>query len=61
MTQYNLDVDDELWADWKVTVPRSYDFLGERIEELLRAEVACRETHGVGLDDRLAELEAADD
>lgn len=57
MTQYTLDVDGDLWQAWKLTVPRSYDKLGDRIEELIDADQACHEAHGVGLVERLNALE----
>lgn len=37
MTTYSFEVDDELWDDWKETVPRSKN-LDERIAELLAAD-----------------------
>jgi hypothetical protein len=61
MTQYTLDIDDDVWSDWKLTVPRSYDKLGDRIEELIEADSECHAEHGLGLVERLEELEAQDD
>lgn len=38
MVQYNFEVDDDLWGDWKDTVPRSKN-LDERIRELIREDL----------------------
>lgn len=55
MAMYQLEIDDELWEDWKLTVPRSYDRLGDRIEELVRADLTCQDEHGRGALELLAE------
>ena len=41
MTSYSFEIDDELWQEWKDTVPRSKR-LDERIEELIQADVDGR-------------------
>lgn len=38
MTYYNLEVEDDLWAAWKDTVPREMK-LGDRIEELIEEDL----------------------
>jgi hypothetical protein len=38
MTSYSFEIDDELWQEWKDTVPRSKR-LDERLEELIKADV----------------------
>lgn len=38
MTKYTLDCPDELWAQWKETVPRSQN-LNEGLNRLLAREV----------------------
>jgi hypothetical protein len=37
MTKYTIEVDDELWSNWKDTVPRSKT-LNDRIVELIEAD-----------------------
>jgi len=41
MTTYSFEVDDELWAEWKDTVPRSQR-LDERLVDLIQADVDGR-------------------
>lgn len=48
MVIYQLDIDDELWEDWKSTVPRSYDRLGDRIAELVEADLKCQNEYRTG-------------
>lgn len=55
MAVYQLEVDDERWEDWKLTVPRSYDKLGDRLEELVEADLRCQNDHGKGALELLAE------
>lgn len=37
MTSYSFEVDDDLWKEWKDTVPRSKT-LDERLRELIEAD-----------------------
>lgn len=46
---YNLESDDDLWLDWKRTVPRTYPRLNDRIQELLAADVAAHDAHRKGV------------
>ena len=41
MTTYSFEVEDELWSEWKDTVPRSQR-LDERLVELIQADVDGR-------------------
>lgn len=55
MATYPLDVEDEMWEDWKATVPRTYDRLGDRVAELVRADLKCQHDSGKGALELLAE------
>lgn len=52
MTKYTLDCPDELWAEWKETVPRSQN-LNEGLNRVLAREVL--EKRGDQLDDETRE------
>lgn len=41
MTKYQFQIDDDKWADWKDTVPRSKS-LEDRIIELIEADTEGR-------------------
>jgi hypothetical protein len=41
MVRYQFQCDDELWEDWKETVPRSKS-LEKRINELIEADLEGR-------------------
>jgi len=41
MTKYQFQIDDDKWADWKDTVPRSKS-LDERLIELIEADTDGR-------------------
>jgi len=41
MVKYQFQMDDEEWAEWKETVPRSKS-LETRIQELIRADTEGR-------------------
>lgn len=41
MTKYQFQIDDDKWADWKDTVPRSKS-LEQRIIELIEADTDGR-------------------
>lgn len=49
MATYPLEVDDDLWEDWKATVPRTYSRLGDRIGELVEADFECQTDHRKGV------------
>lgn len=49
MPNYPVEAPRDLWEKWKVTVPRSYDRLGDRIVELLEADLEAHQSHGKGL------------
>lgn len=55
MATYPLEVDDELWEDWKATVPRTYDRLGDRVVELVEADLRCQTEHRKGAIELLEE------
>lgn len=49
MTNYNLDIPDELWEEWKLTVSRAYPRLGDRVIELVALDLACNQDLGHGI------------
>lgn len=42
------DIPEEMWDDWKETIPRKYSPLGEAILELVAADSLCRQSDGRG-------------
>lgn len=55
MATYPLEVDDEMWEDWKATVPRTYARLGDRVGELVKADLKCQNEYGKGVIELLEE------
>lgn len=45
MTKYTLEVDDELWEEWKDTVPRSKT-LNDRIVKLIEEDLKEAKKNG---------------
>lgn len=54
VTAHTLESPDELWDEWTDTVPRSYDRLGDRINELIALDLLARREHRMGIVEHLA-------
>ncbi|WP_129116609.1 hypothetical protein [Halegenticoccus tardaugens] len=44
-----LDIPTPLWTDWKGTVAKGYRRLGDRLIDLMCADLACHEIHLMGM------------
>lgn len=49
VTAHTMESPDDFWDEWKETVPRSYDRLGDRINELIALDLLARREHRMGI------------
>lgn len=56
MVTYPTEIEDEeLWEEWKKTVPRAYVSVGDRLIEFIEKDLQSRQETGEGLLERFDE------